>query len=346
MKPMWKWCPVLCMILLAEGLCGCGAAKVAVQKAVVPKTVVSDAGSGQNDAGSGQTGAESGQIFAEAPDMEGAETDGNTAPDGTGETEDGAERSPAAETAGEEEFVRMIMVNSGLYVYSGEFADDELRCGMMDGAISSEVPGDRIPTQNDQSNFGTGYGYQYGGENEIQVFMPCDDSGMMHWLRFLKSDPAGEGREDILLLDAPSLSLKDALSGRMDYFTVQPGNYMWTHEENGEMQSVIACGAHPLDDADLVHTPVLELPRYHKMDFVSYFFSSVIAADRVTVRKWDGSALGNPDAPEAEVTFLEKGESLLDLEPGCVYELTLEWKEENFAENGFYGNASYAFVTQ
>lgn len=42
----------------------------------------------------------------------------------------------------------------------------------MDGEITSEVAGSKQPTENNQSNFGIGYGYQYGSrEGTIEIFM-------------------------------------------------------------------------------------------------------------------------------------------------------------------------------
>lgn len=37
----------------------------------------------------------------------------------------------------------------------------------MDGEITSEVDGSEKPTKDNQSNFGTGYGYQYGSQEGI-----------------------------------------------------------------------------------------------------------------------------------------------------------------------------------
>ena len=42
----------------------------------------------------------------------------------------------------------------------------------MDGEITSQVDGNKQPSVDDQSNFGTGYGYQYGAtEGTIELFM-------------------------------------------------------------------------------------------------------------------------------------------------------------------------------
>ncbi len=59
----------------------------------------------------------------------------------------------------------MVMINGELYHDSGDITfPDSAR---EDGKIISS--GDEVPTDNDQSNFGTGYSYQYGEDNTIIV---------------------------------------------------------------------------------------------------------------------------------------------------------------------------------
>ena len=68
--------------------------------------------------------------------------------------------------------VPMVMVNGTLYLDTGHESKIEARCGVMDGEITSQVDGNKQPSVDDQSNFGTGYGYQYGAtEGTIELFM-------------------------------------------------------------------------------------------------------------------------------------------------------------------------------
>lgn len=68
--------------------------------------------------------------------------------------------------------IPMVMVNGELYLDTGKESTVIARCGMMDGEITSQVPGNEEPTVNDQSNFGIGYGYQYGPiEGTIEINM-------------------------------------------------------------------------------------------------------------------------------------------------------------------------------
>ena len=70
------------------------------------------------------------------------------------------------------DLIPMVMVNGTLYPDTGHESTIEARCGVMDGEITSQVDGSKQPTVDDQSNFGTGYGYQYGAtEGTIELFM-------------------------------------------------------------------------------------------------------------------------------------------------------------------------------
>lgn len=64
-----------------------------------------------------------------------------------------------------------LMVDGILYFDTGYPSTVSGRCGNMDGRITSSCPVSQAPTKNDQSNFGSGCGYQYGpleGTVEVQ----------------------------------------------------------------------------------------------------------------------------------------------------------------------------------
>ena len=67
--------------------------------------------------------------------------------------------------------IPMVMVDGLLYYDTGKESTLEGRCGMMDGEITSTVDASEIPTEDNQSNFGTGFGYQYGINNSIDIQM-------------------------------------------------------------------------------------------------------------------------------------------------------------------------------
>ena len=70
------------------------------------------------------------------------------------------------------DLIPMVMINGEIYMDTGHKSTVEARCGMMDGEITSTVDGTEQPTQDNESNFGTGYGYQYGSqEGTIEIYM-------------------------------------------------------------------------------------------------------------------------------------------------------------------------------
>jgi hypothetical protein len=74
----------------------------------------------------------------------------------------------------------MVMVNGEIYLDTGKESDINGRCGVMDGEITSTVDGSEIPVEDNQSNFGQGYEYQFVDENSIDIFMN------EKWIRFEK----------------------------------------------------------------------------------------------------------------------------------------------------------------
>ncbi len=76
----------------------------------------------------------------------------------------------------------MVMVNGEIYLDTGKESDINGRCGVMDGEITSTVDGSEVPIQDDQSNFGNGYGYQFVDANNIDVYMN------EKWIRFEKEN--------------------------------------------------------------------------------------------------------------------------------------------------------------
>ena len=80
----------------------------------------------------------------------------------------------------------MVFVEGALYVSTGQVSDMEGRCGNMDGAITATVPATEIPTQEGESNFGTGYTYQIGPDGTIEIPMRLDGAADPQWIVFQK----------------------------------------------------------------------------------------------------------------------------------------------------------------
>jgi hypothetical protein len=83
-------------------------------------------------------------------------------------------------------FVRTIQVLGDLYYDTGE-TDDSVRCGNMDGQITSSTEG-AVPQEDGQSNFGIGYGYQFW-DDTIQVYLPEEQV----WEVFRRDPDAPDG---------------------------------------------------------------------------------------------------------------------------------------------------------
>ena len=82
------------------------------------------------------------------------------------------EETQQAGTEEKWDLIPMVMINGTMYLDTGHNSTTEARCGVMDGEITSKVDGSEKPTVDNQSNFGTGYGYQYGAaEGTIEIYM-------------------------------------------------------------------------------------------------------------------------------------------------------------------------------
>ena len=64
-----------------------------------------------------------------------------------------------------------VMINGVLYFDTNIESGAEATCGLMDGEITSSVESWQMPVKDNQSNFGTGYTYQYGTENTVVVYI-------------------------------------------------------------------------------------------------------------------------------------------------------------------------------
>ena len=67
--------------------------------------------------------------------------------------------------------IPMVRIDGKLYYDTGRESIMDARCGTMDGEITSTVDGTEMPTEDNQSNFGSGFGYQYGADDTIEIYM-------------------------------------------------------------------------------------------------------------------------------------------------------------------------------
>ena len=86
--------------------------------------------------------------------------------------EDSASLQETTTTESQKDMILMVMVKGKLYFDTGRESTADSRCGMMDGEITSTVERWEEPTEDDQSNFGIGYGYHICfEEGTIEVYM-------------------------------------------------------------------------------------------------------------------------------------------------------------------------------
>jgi beta-lactamase regulating signal transducer with metallopeptidase domain len=65
--------------------------------------------------------------------------------------------------------VQCVMVRGERYYFTGERSSLTSRCGNMDGTIDSTCAANKLPTQDNQGNFGAGYGYQRTSGDTIEI---------------------------------------------------------------------------------------------------------------------------------------------------------------------------------
>jgi beta-lactamase regulating signal transducer with metallopeptidase domain len=67
------------------------------------------------------------------------------------------------------DIIPMVMINNQYYYDTGKVSSRTNRKTGFDGEITSSVDGSKIPQANNESNFGSGYGYQYGDNGTIEI---------------------------------------------------------------------------------------------------------------------------------------------------------------------------------
>ena len=64
---------------------------------------------------------------------------------------------------------RAVRIDGILYYDTGTVSDAETRRAILDGVITDTTDADALPTEDGQSNFGTGYGYQFAADGTVEV---------------------------------------------------------------------------------------------------------------------------------------------------------------------------------
>jgi len=117
--------------------------------------------------------------------------------------------------------IPMVKIEGNLYLDTGKESDIDGRCGVMDGEITSTVEASEIPTQNNQSNFGKGYEYQYVDKNNIDIFMN------EKWMRFAKEEDTYGIKLTANNITPTGLTLVCNQSGGNSTGDLQTGSMYW-----------------------------------------------------------------------------------------------------------------------
>ena len=134
---------------------------------------------------------------------------------------------------------------------------------------------------------------------------------------------------------AETMPIEEPLSGPPELnvyweegtLAAQSGNYSWEGPEiNGQIQAVVACGAHPLDGSRKLEFTAVS------GDWLTLSFP--VEPDSIQIVRWPGEDVGNLDA---QGQYIEPDGSFLDLEEGeWVYQIVASWTRD-----GWKGQAEY-----
>lgn len=124
--------------------------------------------------------------------------------------------------------------------------------------------------------------------------------------------------------------------------TLKSSSYDWTYTQGLQSMTVIACGAHPLDETSRDITPVLEMPFTVS---AAYFYTVTLdfgdnSPDSVSLRCWPSDAWGSTDMPSETVTAQRQDNG--------TFRAELPQSDGIFAVDALWdgSSATYAFSTQ
>lgn len=124
--------------------------------------------------------------------------------------------------------------------------------------------------------------------------------------------------------------------------TLKSSSYDWTYPQGLQSMTVIACGAHPLDETSRDITPVLEMPFTVS---AAYFYTVTLdfgdnSADSVSLRCWPSDAWGSTGVPSETVTAQRQDNG--------TFRAELPQSDGIFAVDALWdtSSATYTFCTQ
>ena len=124
--------------------------------------------------------------------------------------------------------------------------------------------------------------------------------------------------------------------------TLKSSSYDWTYPQGLQSMTVIACGAHPLDETSRNITPVLEMPFAVS---AAYFYTVTLdfgdnSPDSVSLRCWPSDAWGTTGMPSETVTAQRQDNG--------TFRAELPQSDGIFAVDALWdgSSATYTFCTQ
>lgn len=124
--------------------------------------------------------------------------------------------------------------------------------------------------------------------------------------------------------------------------TLKSSSYDWTYTQGLQSMTVIACGAHPLDETSCDITPVLEMPFTVS---AAYFYTVTLdfgdnSPDSVSLRCWPSDAWGTTSVPSETVTAQRQDNG--------TFRAELPQSDGIFAVDALWdgSSATYTFCTQ
>ena len=123
---------------------------------------------------------------------------------------------------------------------------------------------------------------------------------------------------------------------------LKSSSYDWTYPQGLQSMTVIACGAHPLDETSRDITPVLEMPFTVS---AAYFYTVTLdfgdnSPESVSVRCWPSDAWGSTGLPSETVTAQRQDNG--------TFRAELPQSDGIFAVDALWdgSSATYTFCTQ
>lgn len=189
---------------------------------------------------------------------------------------------------------------------------------------------------------------EYDTGNIIESYTYDSDTGLLLPPEDFSEEASSENQ---ILTEPPALMLQDALSSTLNEFELKVDTASWNYRpktDDGTMAGFVSCGTHPL--AAAAKREPLKLPKYNRMDSVSYLVSSSVPPDRLTVTEYELPETISPEETFEGFTAVssktyENG-LFIELKPGMGYAVTAEWDKEKSEARGFYGTGYYSLITE